>query len=177
MSTTIAFVHLLLRASAVNHNFYAPWRYARAIGLLLITVNAAIQIAVVIDREYHPVLRANGEWRCRADFGHETIQLKYIIQLLCHIVFASFFVYPLLSHMRAMKATASDSTTVRANMALYRQLVTRACLAMTVAVSFTGEFSTFALHCISVYDRTYLSIPRAVLLCTHILTVLFNSSN
>jgi hypothetical protein len=143
MSTTIAFVHLLLRACAINHNFYAPWRYARVIGMLLIVVNAAIQIAVVIDRHYYPVLNSSsGEWRCRSEFGHETIQLKYMIQLLCHIVFASFFVYPLLSHMRSMKATASDSTTVRANMALYRQLVMRAVLAMGLSVSITGEFCT-----------------------------------
>jgi hypothetical protein len=143
MSTTIAFVHLLLRACAINHNFYAPWRYARVIGMLLIVVNAAIQIAVVIDRHYYPALNSSGELRCRSEFGHQTIQLKYVIQLLCHIVFASFFVYPLLSHMRSMKATASDSTTVRANMALYRQLVMRAVMAMALSVSITGEPCTF----------------------------------
>eukprot|EP00611_Tribonema_gayanum_P000104 TRINITY_DN1006_c0_g1_i7.p1 TRINITY_DN1006_c0_g1~~TRINITY_DN1006_c0_g1_i7.p1 ORF type:complete len:354 (+),score=81.19 TRINITY_DN1006_c0_g1_i7:239-1300(+) len=138
MSNGFAFLHLFLRADAIN-TINPCWPPYRAFGILLTVTNWIVFIVVTFKRTGGAEDQF-GAQRCVFKFEETTNDLKWILQFINHIVFTSMFVYPLVRHMRAMERanlSASNSSAASRGTAIYKRLVRRAVIPMTVSTLFT----------------------------------------
>jgi hypothetical protein len=84
------------------------------------------------------ILSCTGQ-RCQFSFETISFQIKWIVQLVSHMVFSGLFVWPLIKHMRLMGSPENVMETggSRGN-SVYHRLVNRAMWAMAVSTLFTG---------------------------------------
>jgi hypothetical protein len=76
--------------------------------------------------------------RCQFSFERVSFELKWLTQLVNHIAHSSFFVWPLIAHLRAMKAANASGAGLDRNRAVYKRLASRALIAMVLSTLFTG---------------------------------------
>eukprot|EP00953_Heterococcus_sp_UTEX-ZZ885_P025364 13786-Heterococcus_DN1.PRE.1 len=142
-SSSIAFVHQYLRANAINSvNNRQKWRYARVIAIALILIHWGTMIGVIVHRGASIVPGIDGP-RCKFTYKQSSFLLKWAVQLANHIGQSSFFVWPLISHMRLMEQSKLIGVVSSAGDELYRRLARRGIIAMLVSVVFEGECSTW----------------------------------
>ncbi|KAG5183204.1 hypothetical protein JKP88DRAFT_317572 [Tribonema minus] len=102
-SSALAFLHLFLRANAANA-LNPRWPRWRAFGALLLLANVLLLVLVPSLWLLTPKRYDTGV-RCVVIFPPVTFLLMWAAQLASHVVFAGLFVWPLLSHVRAMRGT------------------------------------------------------------------------
>ncbi|KAG5189723.1 hypothetical protein JKP88DRAFT_301140 [Tribonema minus] len=102
-SNALAFLHLFLRADAVNaiNPNWPPWR---RFGIALLVATLIMLIAVAATRSARLVRNPPFGERCEQSYEPVSFALKWVVQLLCHITFSLMFIYPLVDHMRAVRA-------------------------------------------------------------------------
>jgi hypothetical protein len=83
--------------------------------------------------------------RCKFTYKQSSFLLKWAVQLANHIGQSSFFVWPLITHMRLMEQSKLIGVVSSAGDELYRRLARRGIIAMLVSVVFEGECSTGGL--------------------------------
>ncbi|KAG5189720.1 hypothetical protein JKP88DRAFT_347662 [Tribonema minus] len=101
-SNSLAFLHLFLRANAVNslNPKWPPWRRA---GIALTVVTLGVLALVAATRGAKPTASPPHPSRCQEFIAPIPATLKWTLQLICHIAFAGFFIWPLLGHMRMLR--------------------------------------------------------------------------
>lgn len=84
--------------------------------------------------------------RCKFTHKQSSFLLKWAVQLVNHIGQSSFFVWPLISHMRVMEQSRLKGVVSSLGDELYRRLARRAIIAMVVSVVFEGECLTVQIN-------------------------------
>jgi hypothetical protein len=100
-SNALCFLHLYLRANAINRRNPA-WLIWRVVGALLILGNWASLLSVAFQRKAS-VFEAPDGPRCVFMFEPLALRMKYILQLLNHVAQSSFFIWPLFTHIAVVR--------------------------------------------------------------------------
>eukprot|EP00611_Tribonema_gayanum_P022469 TRINITY_DN4507_c2_g1_i1.p1 TRINITY_DN4507_c2_g1~~TRINITY_DN4507_c2_g1_i1.p1 ORF type:complete len:273 (+),score=104.85 TRINITY_DN4507_c2_g1_i1:350-1168(+) len=154
-SNALAFVHLFLKADASNHlnPRWPPWRM---LGIASTVANWVVLVAVhtLLSGYAAPNTALGGEERCVWTFEEATFKLKWLVQLFNHILMAGLFVWPLLAHVRGVRATSlgrsgggsgggssgGSVTKTRSSFSrtteLWEALIMRAVVAMAISVTY-----------------------------------------
>eukprot|EP00611_Tribonema_gayanum_P028604 TRINITY_DN73_c0_g3_i4.p1 TRINITY_DN73_c0_g3~~TRINITY_DN73_c0_g3_i4.p1 ORF type:complete len:394 (+),score=136.85 TRINITY_DN73_c0_g3_i4:260-1441(+) len=156
LSNGFAFLHLFLRADAINaiNPKWPPWR---AVGIVLTVTNWVCFLAVSFLRKGEAKDQFGAE-RCVFYFEEISSNFKWVLQLINHVLFSLFFAWPLVKHMRAMERANMDTVagtvarsgffsallyllrrhrTSSRGVAVYERLVRRAVVPMVVSSVFT----------------------------------------
>ncbi|KAG5189722.1 hypothetical protein JKP88DRAFT_275424 [Tribonema minus] len=115
ISNILAFLHLFLRANAVNA-FNPKWPPWRCFGIVLMLATVGTIAAATVTRTAKPVPNPPFPDRCEEFIEPVPFTLNWIAQLLCHVFFAAFFIWPLRSHMRDVRAAHTGSSVAPATL-------------------------------------------------------------
>eukprot|EP00953_Heterococcus_sp_UTEX-ZZ885_P010052 5874-Heterococcus_DN1.PRE.3 len=91
--------------------------------------------------------------RCQFSFERVSFELKWLTQLVNHIAHSAFFVWPLVSHLRAMKAANASGAGLDRNRVVYKRLASRALTATILSTLFTGSCESLFKAVQFVYQR------------------------
>jgi hypothetical protein len=86
--------------------------------------------------------------RCQFSFERVSFELKWLTQLVNHIAHSAFFVWPLIAHLKAMKAANASGAGLDRNRTVYKRLASRALTATILSTLFTGTF--YRAMCVSI---------------------------
>ncbi|KAG5189028.1 hypothetical protein JKP88DRAFT_302592 [Tribonema minus] len=135
-SNALAFLHLFLRADAVNkiNTHWRPWRW---FGIALTALNWATLLAVCFTRT--AVLATSGSQRCKFTFDQSTFEAKWVVQLLNHVVFSMMFVFPLRQHMKEMHRAGVEHQRQHAGVESHRSHAPNSSVAMSTGSRTSAE--------------------------------------
>eukprot|EP00611_Tribonema_gayanum_P010635 TRINITY_DN206_c4_g1_i2.p1 TRINITY_DN206_c4_g1~~TRINITY_DN206_c4_g1_i2.p1 ORF type:complete len:331 (-),score=80.12 TRINITY_DN206_c4_g1_i2:1304-2296(-) len=128
---SMAFLHLFQRADAINA-LNPRWRYLRIFALSLVVANWAVLGGVVVDRKFKEVNGPDGT-RCLFIPGQIVFRVKFLVQLVNHVVQSAFFVWPLIVHIWLLDKGRRAGLGTSSSVAVYRHMAKRAVIAMTIS--------------------------------------------